>query len=1177
MEPIKLEIFIDDKSRAGIQSATGNIGTLEKQMQQVINILEQDLKGLQQAFKETLSQNVSEPKAMAEIQVLTGEVNKLKEALKKLKKQKEETNGVPVVDDKVFVGMDDIAKKTNNLKMQFTQVARELPALAMGPQMFILAISNNLPMLTEAIANVRKQNELLRASGQKGVPVWKQLGGAMFSWQTGLIVVITLLITYGKELTEWTKKAFRAKEAALSVKEIQEKVNKAFNEASGEAAKQITSVQSLSERWKALGDNMKEKKEFVTKNKKEFDKLGVSINNVDDAENLLITNTSSYIEAMTLRAEAAAAFKLATEENEKALKKQREAEQKKQNGPTFWNKFKSAMLATAPGTVVPTPIKDAPTAEQIHEHDIQALNEEAEAAENTAKSYIALQNEKLKAAAEKLKGGRIKEKEDEKGKGTGKSALDYQNELADARVRAQQKVEAARIAVMQDGYKKRQALARKELDEELARIDKEERDTLLKMQEAKKKGVKITPEEEKQVSTVANLQRALATDKYIKDYYKAEKDWQDKNIQSWIDYNKEYGTWQEKRLAITREYNMKMLQEGLTEGERAKLGKDLQAELRELNMEQFKDSINFADVFGDLDAQSTEALAILRDKLKEFINNSAKDLKPDDLKSLQDAFKDIDFEIKDRKPFRELKKDLNEYRSAQAEVEKAQTELNQVVKFGSLLIEEYDEETGEVTRRLLTQEQAEKNLTAAQEKRKKAMSGLIKSMSGVSAEIGNISNAANSIISTFDMIGIEVGEDVRGVVEGFSAMSEGISNVVSAAQNGDIAGVIAGTVGAVGGAIKTLGSLFGADWGGEKSRRRYEEAKEKYESYMDVLDQVINKQKDLVASMEADDFANADNSYEKARDLLKKQQDYAREMGKAYLNSGASKGFMGIGSSSSEGVKQRKSISASAWEQARKVLGSDFGKVSDGRMTGLFDLSYEKLVKLRDEATGFWGELKEDTRTYLNQIIESEEAWQEVQKARKEALTKVDFDSFYDSFVSALANMDSTSEDFAKNFEKYLQNAIFSALVAGQYKERIENLYSSWADMAQSDKKLTDTEADDLRKQYNQIVNEMLAEREQIMKDFGWSASASSSSQSGRAGAVTSITEETGGKIEGSLNVMTDYMIDISRLIEELKKGRETDSAVFAEIAANTAYCKMLEPLLDIMQRWESNSFKITM
>lgn len=68
-------------------------------------------------------------------------------------------------------------------------------------------------------------------------------------------------------------------------------------------------------------------------------------------------------------------------------------------------------------------------------------------------------------------------------------------------------------------------------------------------------------------------------------------------------------------------------------------------------------------------------------------------------------------------------------------------------------------------------------------------------------------------------------------------------------------------------------------------KQSYQQAKEKYESYMEVLDRVISKQKELVSSMEADDFANADNSYERAQPL-KKQQDYAREMGKAYLNAG---------------------------------------------------------------------------------------------------------------------------------------------------------------------------------------------------------------------------------------------------------------------------------------------------
>lgn len=1204
MEPIKLEIFIDDKTRAGLQSASGNIGGMEKQMQQVINVLEQDLKGLQQAFKEAMSQGVSGQKELAEIQALRGEVNKLKEELKSLKKQKEETNSVSVVDDKVFVGMDDIAKKTNNLKLQFSQVARELPALAMGPQMFILAISNNLPMLADAIKDVRMQNELLKASGQKSVPVWKQLAGSLFSWQTVLVAAISLGIVFGKDIWEWVKtlgkasdKLDEAKKKAEMFTSVMNTQKKSLKSSNTEYGRQMAVLAKLKGEWDKLGDSMDRKKKFINENKTEFKELGVRITGVNDAENLLVKNTTAFVEAMKLRARALAGqstlqdlYAKKQEEDDNAefnrkLAKVRRANPHPSDIKEAKDRNTGPGYVSGPGITSPLVYKDSKkrdwTPQDIANEYVDKVykkrEEEAEKRSKLYQSHIDRISKKMiqdfQNSQKTLNDAEIEE-DNGTGKTSGKSASDYQNELADARIRARQKLEAARIAIMTDGYKKRQALARQELDETIASIDKEERDTLKKMQEKKKKGVKIAPEEEQEVTANANLQRALATDRYIKEYYRIEEDWRGKNLQSWIDYNKEYGTLQQKRLAITQDYNRRMMEEGLTDGERATLAKELETELRELNMQEFKDSINFADVFGDLDAQSTEALSALRDKLKEFINNSAKDLKPDDLRSLQDAFRDIDFEIKDRTPFRELKKDLADYRSAQAEVEKAQTELNQAVKFGSLLIEEYDEATGEVTRRLLTRKEAEKNLTDAQKKRKEALSGLVKSMGGMAGEISNIANAANSIVSTFDMLGMEVGEDVRGVVEGFSALSDGISNVVSAAQSGDIAGVLAGAVGAVGGAVKTLGSLFGADWGGEKSRRKYEEAKAKYESYMTVLDQVIGKQKELVASMEADDFANADNSYERARQLLKKQQDYAREMGKAYLNSGASKGFLGIGSSSSEGVKQRKGISSSAWEQARKALGNDYSKVADGRMTGLFDLSYEKLVKLRDEASGFWAELHRDTQNYLNQIIESEEAWQEVQKARKEALTKVDFDSFYDSFVSKLADMDSTSEDFAKNFEKYLQNAIFSALVAQQYKGRIEALYNAWAGLAESDGKLEDTEAEWLKQQYGKIVKDMLAEREQVMKDFGWTASASS--QSGQAGTFTAMSQEQGTKLEGLFTSLQNHASGIHKLMEDLQKGREEDEKVFAAIAENTSYCKLLKPLLDIWERMDRNGIKIT-
>lgn len=103
--------------------------------------------------------------------------------------------------------------KFNGLNFQVQQLARELPSLAMGPQMFFLAISNNLPMFTDEVARARKEYDSLVASGKDGTPVWKQIVSSLFSWQTALVGGITLLVTFGDEITSWVASVFKGKEA----------------------------------------------------------------------------------------------------------------------------------------------------------------------------------------------------------------------------------------------------------------------------------------------------------------------------------------------------------------------------------------------------------------------------------------------------------------------------------------------------------------------------------------------------------------------------------------------------------------------------------------------------------------------------------------------------------------------------------------------------------------------------------------------------------------------------------------------------------------------------------------------------------------------------------------------------------------------------------------------------
>ena len=133
----------------------------------------------------------------------------------------------------------------NGLNMSVQQIVRELPAATMGLNMFFLAISNNLPILTDEIKRAKIANEELKKSGQKGVPVWKQLVSSLFSWQTAMMVGITVLSMYGKEIVEWTGNLFKSKDAILSTEEAMEKVNESLEKNNGSYGSNILSVKNF--------------------------------------------------------------------------------------------------------------------------------------------------------------------------------------------------------------------------------------------------------------------------------------------------------------------------------------------------------------------------------------------------------------------------------------------------------------------------------------------------------------------------------------------------------------------------------------------------------------------------------------------------------------------------------------------------------------------------------------------------------------------------------------------------------------------------------------------------------------------------------------------------------------------------------------------------------------------
>lgn len=216
----------------------------------------------------------------------------------------------------------------NGLNVAVSQIVRELPSAAMGADMFFLAISDNIPMLVDEINKLREFNK----SSEQSVPILKQLGAAVFSWNSLISVGITLLTVYGKDIVSWIGNLFKGREAAMTMAEAQAEVNKQMAESSGSYGDQVAQLRALQLQWNQLGDDLKAKTEFVKNNREAFDKLGVAITTVADADNLFIQNTDAFIEAMNLRAQANAANELATQKYKDALIARQEAEEKIEKG-----------------------------------------------------------------------------------------------------------------------------------------------------------------------------------------------------------------------------------------------------------------------------------------------------------------------------------------------------------------------------------------------------------------------------------------------------------------------------------------------------------------------------------------------------------------------------------------------------------------------------------------------------------------------------------------------------------------------------------------------------------------------------------------------------------------------------------------------------------------------------
>lgn len=621
---------------------------------------------------------------------------------------------------------------------------------------------------------------------------------------------------------------------------------------------------------------------------------------------------------------------------------------------------------------------------------------------------------------------------------------------------------------------------------------------------------------------------------FLEDKQKAADQEVAKMVEQYQDYT-------QKRLAIEKEFDadISLLEKKRTKAKAtgntdevdkltgaiaqatAAKGKSLMA----VDLEQLKADPDYIKAFENLNDVSTETLEKLKQEFESAKQTAAESLNPEDLREYTSTIQELTDEINNRNPFSALKKAKEDLKTADEELRQAELRVTQAqTKFGK---GSKEEQAALEKLRQAKDKQIKKN--RQYQAAEKSVTGSIKELCDNLDQVGStIGGTVGEVVS---LIG-QIGSVTMASIQGFETAANASSKAISTLEKASVILTIISSAYQI--ASKII-SIFSDDDG----EAAYQKAKEMYKSYIQVLNDVIDKQKELVSTL---DVKNAQNSYEYAKSLYDKQADAARQMGKDYLNSGASHGFLGIGSKASHGVKQRENMSSEAWGQLdewakeNNITQQILNSIKSGRMTGLFDLTIEQIMTLKEQAPLFFAKLDSDTQDYLNDLVGVKDAQDELLKTLNEGITGVDFDSVGDDFQDMLTDMDSDAKTMLQNlsnsFSEMMRKSLIQQMYKAQYKDQLQKWYNMWADAMKDGSDggttITDKEQEALDSLKNSIIHGATDAAQKINEQFKTADDVLD--KSSLEGAVASLSEETGSKIAGAMNATNINLADLTEV-----------------------------------------------
>lgn len=1254
-KPVEIEILLKDRMSAGLETMQHKLDALMGKASgtdERVRILSTAIAALNAQLAEmrktaeTAVPDLDQSKNISAMEALKSKIKELQEQLRQLDETAENTDTVPA-------SATQAGRQYNGLHMSVQQIARELPAATMGLNMFFLAISNNLPVLTDEIKRAKVANEELKASGQSTVPVWRQLISSIFSWQTALMVAITVLSMYGKEIASWVGSLFKSKDALEETRREQEKLNKSMADARTSAAKETAGLRVLYAMTQNANASMRDRTAAVKELQSQYPAYFGSLSQ----EAILAGNASAAYRQLTqdiMSAAYARAYQERLEDlasknvdelrgsqadynymsrNKKAyddaVAYMNSAQGKADRNQYAFSKTDAHTRAQSGVTIDPEAIERYEKyAKVIDDFETrrerwQRHNENYKRNEATMQSY---EDEILKrqSAVEKTTQGASYEqdrkeaereaerraKEEER---IGKERLKARKDLDKDLLALQRQNQDDETALMQDGTQKKLAEIDNDYKQRIAEIDRQETEFRKKNKEAGLAGLGADGLTDEQADALQKARDNAAKEQEHKtqEVYASE-------ARAMRNYLKEYGTYQQQKLAIAEEYAEK-IRNAQNEGERLSLVAGRDRALQQVEINAVRQQVDWGSVFGDFGTMFKDQLQPTIDRLRRMAQSDT--FRQSSLEEQQILYSLIEKLERsgtawDSDIFKRVSDDLSAYQEAMGRyskaVDAARAAEENLVKAEKELETARNENRGEEGIRSAQEnvDKAHEAFDAASEDVRifggqvqettaalnssateaKAMfdnlgeglrgltsgnlqgigQGLMKLdglfgdnkltaqagnalAKGFQSLLGKDSEAAKTLTAALGDSGL-AGEIISAVLGLLDMLAQdGIGGIVSSLMDtvlGSVSGVLDDVLSGgiitkpmqsvVNGVGNILDSLtFGGlgSWLGGNDKEvmetvnRLTESNEYLRESIDSLAERIGQGDNTNA--ESIDYYNDARKAE--LEWEENQRNIIKGLASAWTNTGY--GFLGLGGKGSFN-KHSPDSGWEGWDAFTETLRKNGFNITVDSTGDLWNLTPEQMELLRDSNPKEWqklfsGDGHKNPKSAVEEYIERAGTLEELTDALNEKLTGYTWDGFLEKYKEMVRSAEDITEELGDFISETVTDALIESFVNEELKDDIKELYEYIADAAADG--ISEEEKARIEAMNSAIADKAESWRE-AMTDSGMIDPGSyGTSQSGRAGAYTAMSQEQGTKLEGlwttsamHLSSMDEKMQDVS-------------------------------------------------